>query len=208
MASEQTVLKILRLLAMAFPARELGEDAVNLYLATLADIPDEILEAATLDVISKNTFFPAVSELRAAAANLATGLDHFQTAAEAWGEVCRLILRWGRDREPQEWSNPITAKTVAALGWRNLCLSTNQVADRARFIETYNTYLQRAKSEAVTLPQVRRLSEKFRMPGLQPGWIAPSLPDAHEVLPDPSDIAGILEQERRLAFDRGEGESW
>ncbi len=205
MANEQTVLRVIRLLSVAFPSRDVTEELVMLYSATLKDIPDDVLEAATLDVISRNIFFPSIGEIRAAAVNIATGIERYQTAAEAWGEVSRAIVRYGRDRQPQ-FENPVTEKTVNALGWRNLCLSTNQISDRARFIEAYNTYLQRARDDATMLPQVRALAEKFRAPGMRTGWIAPALPGKREILPDPADFSGAIEQERLAAFDRGDGE--
>lgn len=59
-------------------------------------------------------------------------------AAEQWGEVVRAISKYGRDREPR-FAHPITARLVAGFTWRALCDSENQVADRARFIDGWQT---------------------------------------------------------------------
>jgi len=206
MATSETIFKCFKLLARAYPAQaeKLPAETPKLYEQLLVDIPDDILEAATLDHISNSDWFPMISQLRSAAVNITTGVDQFQLAAEAWGDVCRLIIRYGRDREP-EIENPITAQTIKALGWRSLCMSTNQVADRARFIQAYDLYLQRYKRGATTLPQVRALAAKLRMPGLRAGHL-PALPFGT----DNDDESGETQVEAlpdyQSVWDRGQGE--
>lgn len=185
MAVESTILKSLALLSAAYPRHEIADATPELYLHLLADIPDEILEAATLDHISRSTFYPTIAELRAAAANLATGADRLPTAYDAWQEVSQAIVRFGRDRKP-DFANPILERTVSALGWRNLCLSTNQIADRARFIEAYNEFLHRAREQSVALPQVRALAARLAAPGEPAG----RLPLGEDLSGDESDSTG------------------
>ena len=210
MTKAETIAKILLLLSAAYPNARLAEETPVLYERLLADIPDELLETAVMDHIARSPFYPKVSELRQAAANIATGIYEIPPAAEAWGELARLIPAYGRDNQP-EIENPITARVVAALGWRNLCISTNQVADRARFIEAYNEYKKRAADRCVTLPAVRQLAAKMRMPGLPPG----SLPVEPEPIPLEPAQAGdaptrvpdhdeLMSQFRCEALDTGE----
>jgi hypothetical protein len=65
--------------------------------------------------------------------------------AEQWSRVCDAIGAVGRFRPAPAFRDPVTARVVDALGWRELCESENQVADRARFIELYD----RLATEAV-----------------------------------------------------------
>jgi tetratricopeptide (TPR) repeat protein len=160
MANKQQILEILTILTAAYPRTEITEPTVRLYQEALADIPDDVLRASALDHISRSTFFQAVAELRSSAADIALDTRRFPTAFDAWQQAFRAMVDYGRDRKP-DFDNPILEKTLFALGWRNLCMSTNQVADRARFIECYNIFLKRAKDDAVTLPQVKDLAARL-----------------------------------------------
>jgi hypothetical protein len=160
MTSKNEILKLLKILASTYPGYNLTEDTPDVYFAVLNDIPYDVLKTAALDHISRSPWFPKVSELRKAAVDIALDSRRFPNAYDAWGEMEYAMRRWGRDRKP-DFDNAVLERTIAALGWRNLCMSTNQVADRARFIEAYNIYRQRSIDEAVTLPQVKELSAKL-----------------------------------------------
>jgi len=183
-----TIENIQKVLMMAVTAQlagapnEITEQTVKLYYHTLQDIPGEVLEAAVLDHLSRSPFWPRISELRATACNISSGIDEYPPAAEAWGEVCAVLN--GRYGLPSQLDlnkvfghNPLCLRAVNALGWRSLRESTNQVADRARFIEAYQQYRQRAQHESVTLPVIQELTARLRMPELPE-------PEPMEVLQD------------------------
>jgi hypothetical protein len=172
MATEDTIIKIFKMLSTAYPGSDVNQETVKLYMRLLEDIPDDVLETATLDVIGRSTFFPRISELRRASADIQTSASRIPNAYDAWQEVSQALPLYGRDHRPT-FSHPLIEQTVDALGWRNLCLSVNQVSDRARFIEAYQTYHKRAQDDAVTLPQVRALAERLRMPGQPVGHLPP-----------------------------------
>lgn len=129
------------------------------YCMMLADIPYEILEAAVKQCVSQSEFFPSIAALRKAAAEIQIGAKDYPPAAEAWGQFVKLAQYYGHDHKPLTFDNPILEKAINALGWYDLCISENQVADRARFIEVYNQYLERDLREAVTLPEVRAVEQ-------------------------------------------------
>jgi hypothetical protein len=178
MSSKSELLKLLKILTASYPDYELGEETPDIYLAVLQDIPFEMLKIAALDHISRSPWFPKPSELRKAAVEMALDSRHIPSAYEAWGEAEQAMRRWGRDRKP-DFDNPVLEQTIAALGWHNLCTSTNQAADRARFIEAYTLFRQRREEEAVTLPQVRELAAKLG--GRLPAPERRELPEASEV---------------------------
>lgn len=173
MANPETIANILTLLSAAYPSAKLADETPDLYERLLADIPDDILEAATLDHISKSPFYPHVSDLRERAFAIKGDFHRLPPAAQAWGEITKLIITFGRSNKP-DIENPISARVVEALGWRELCMSENQVSDRARFIQAYDQYIERERNEQQTLPSIKALSNRLSMPGLKPGRIEAS----------------------------------
>ena len=160
MASFETVAKIIGVLKMAYPhfgSHLTREDWIALpqvYHRILSDIPDAQLEAAALQVASRNIFFPSAAELREAAFVLA---NHNQLSAEeAWGEVRKAMQKFGSYRIP-EFDHERVARAVDVMGWRNLCMSENEITDRAHFMRVYSSLSERDKREGAMLPEVRRL---------------------------------------------------
>jgi hypothetical protein len=117
----------------------------------LADIPVEVLHAASLQHISESDFFPTPHNFRDAAARIMC--PRRQGAVEAWGEVVRAFSTY--HNSTPEFTDPITTAVVNHLGWRNLCMSEMQAADRKNFVECWTTIANREKQDATMLPQVR-----------------------------------------------------
>ncbi len=120
----------------------------------LGDLPLRALEAAVLMHVSTNRWFPTIAELREAALSVREG--GIPTAVEAWAEVMKAFEFVGYYGIPQ-WSHPAITKTVDAMGWQNLCLSENAMADRAHFMRLYETYAKRLRDEGVMLPDVKAI---------------------------------------------------
>jgi hypothetical protein len=118
-----------------------------------------VLEAAALQCLASCRFFPTIAELREAVFAMLPQANAL-TAGEAWAEVMREIRRTGADQHhgPPQFSSPVVAETVASLGWRNLCLSENEVADRAHFMRVYDSLANRVQSQIRMLPQVRQVA--------------------------------------------------
>ena len=162
MASLETVNKLFRMGSVAnLGGAILEKETIQLYCDLLEDIPDDVLQAAFLDHVASSVWFPKIAQLRECSINIMLNVNQIPPAAEAWGEVYKNMVRFGRNGEP-EWDSELTAQTVKALGWSYLCMSTNSTADRARFIECYNEYKEREIKSANTLPQVKQLAEKMR----------------------------------------------
>lgn len=181
MASETTIKQVLAVLSAEYPddvnrlSAEQLRNRRDLFLQTFTDIDDDVLRAAALRHISESSWFPKISQLRAAAARLSApeALD----PVEAWGAVCKAILRYGYtyDGTPP-FDDPLTEQVVRQFGWRNLCLSEDATADRARFLDAYARQAGRAHSRAV-LPA-----------GLQNGALAPGARRVDQI------TAGVVKQ--------------
>ena len=135
---------------------EFDEDTTMIYIRLLSDLDGDAVLGACLDHISKSSWFPGVDELRKRAIKISKGTKKEITALEAWGMALKSYNFVGAKEE----MSPLIEKTVESLGgWTRLGRSTNTTADRARFVEAYNSFLDRDLDSAVTLPIVNDLKK-------------------------------------------------
>lgn len=154
--------QILKALRGAYPEKTIPDQTVEVYMRCLADLPLPALEAAVLNHIASSKWFPTIAELREKALALLPG-QRMPTATEAWAEVMRAFEMVGYYGTP-EWSHEAIARTVAAMGWQNLCLSENGMADRAHFLRLYEVYCKRLREDQLMLPEARRLAAQLEEP--------------------------------------------
>lgn len=175
--------KIVAMLVTAWPDswRFLNEQqqaySRQLYREFLADLDYAVADAAVRRLIGANKRMPSVAEIRAVCMELTDG--RVDRGGEAWGRILKLIGRYGIYRRPRvledgddatdvfDVADPILARVISALGWRELCQSENQAADRARAIELYEQLaLQFTQDRAVAAiaptPVQRSLPSKRR----------------------------------------------
>ena len=130
---------------------------------TLGDLSYEQCNAALRVLIQTRPFMPTVAEIRSTAIDLTRG--PVRAGGDAWGIVLRAISKHGAYRSPGvdfTLDDAIAARCVEALGWRELCLSENATADRARFIELYDAMATQAKRERQS-PMLAAAAQKRRL---------------------------------------------
>jgi len=154
-ATQIDVLKVLKLLGEAYPTFQLSRASIEVYVGLLTDLPAALLEQAALEHISRSAFFPTIAELRGAAFDLLEAVHPSLSAHEAWLVVQDEIQRTGHAGQP-EFADPLLIRAVDALGWRQLCLSDNPIADRAHFVQIYQALIERQKQEQRRPLDVRR----------------------------------------------------
>lgn len=160
MATLEEVVRIVGILKLAYPnfGTRLSEDEwtalPRVWHRLLRDVPFNLLDAAAVHYIasSGSAFPPSIAELRETAYKLVS-MDR-PSAEEAWGEVQKAIRRFGSYRVP-EFSNSTIGCAVGIVGWRSLCASENEVADRAHFFRVYESLARRERNVAMMLPEVR-----------------------------------------------------
>ena len=180
MATEGEILAVLSLLSAAYPAFDMTEETVAVYVMTLADLDAEILKASALQHIAESRFFPSVAEIRERALFLAE-TNNLPSAFEAWGQVVRLVRRYGfyqltdpeKQKEIEQEIHPVVLRTVEAVGgWRALCLMPEDqvMAMRAHFSRAFDAFAKRLREEKNLLPEVRQVLKEppKRKLGLQP----------------------------------------
>jgi hypothetical protein len=148
--------------------RDRATSMVDAYATLLSDLPYEHVNAAVAMLLQTRTWMPSVADIRSAVLELQRGPK--RTGSEAWASVVRAMREQGAHRHPGEdfvFHDPLTARCVQAMGWRDLCLSENTVADRARFIELYDSMaapaLRAEQSPVLATANQRRLAAGERI---------------------------------------------
>ena len=182
--TRKDIAQILAILGAAYPRQVLNAAqlklAITVWLDILGDIPLDQIHLAVKAHCSNSKWFPAVAEIRQAALDLGETEADRITAGDAWGEVTRAFgrTRWG---ELPDFSHPRIMQAVIAIGgWQNLCASNIDAAtaDRARFIQAFETYERREHTDRRMLPAVRECVGRRR--ALTDGGTAPQLTEGTE----------------------------
>jgi len=147
-------------LVLAFPRAEFPAASQELYIQMLSDLAPDLVMLAVQDCIGRQKFPATIAEIRAAVAAFHAESSGRLDAYSAWEQVKAQIRRVGYVGTPE--LDDMTGEAVRAIGgWREVCLSENSVADRARFVAAYDTFLARERNRAVTLPGVKQLIERM-----------------------------------------------
>ena len=174
MATDKNINGFMGILAAAFPNFNLTQETIIVYQRTLADIDDKVLENAVIDLITKNKWFPTVSEIRDASFAIMANKANLPSVYEAFEESYRAKpehtnrCEFDGDKyivqtEPYKWSHPLVEKAARLMGWPDNFPGDNINVDRAQFTKVYETLLSRAELDVKTLPQVKQFAENYQI---------------------------------------------
>lgn len=138
--------KLVAMLAAAYRDTKITTETSRVYETCLADLDFPAAQAAVLRLINTSKWLPTVAEIRAAAVDIQRG--PVRVGGEAWGDVLAEIRRTGYIGVPS-FNDPLVAECVRLMTWRGLCLGENEAADRARFIELYDSLAARQRADEV-----------------------------------------------------------
>lgn len=142
--------------------------AMELWYKQLKDIPYKVAELALNKWVATNKWAPSIADIREMAAGITNGEP--EDWGNGWDQVLRAIRCFGFYREPEALASmdELTRKCVRRLGFRNICMSENIVADRANFRMIYETEAKRQKQDnqlsaglKMAIEQVK--NEQFRL---------------------------------------------
>lgn len=124
------------------------KESKELWFRQLEDIPYKIAEAGVQKWVSLNKWSPTIADMREMATSISLG--SVPDWGEAWNEVQIAIRRYGSYRigDALETLSPLARKTAERMGFRNLCMSENESADRANFRMIYEQLANRQKQDA------------------------------------------------------------
>jgi len=135
------------------------------YHLILGDLDADLLLKAALGIVGTNTFYPAAGELRRAYFDLLDQAAGIPDAFQAWAEVKALSRRGYWSNRPPTVGSVSHPRVWAALdgigGWRAFCTSTNDTADRARYIQAYQAYTKRDQYHERMLPGVMETAKRL-----------------------------------------------
>jgi len=152
--------ELVMLLLGAYPQAKPSSATSQVYELMLSDLDLGSARAAVQKLIATSRFMPTVAEVRCAAADLEHG--PVRAGAEAWLDVVAEIRRIGIYSAPR-FDDAIVASIVSRWGWRALCDSPNEAADRARFVEMYDSLARQARDREVSGLALAPASETKRL---------------------------------------------
>ena len=151
-----------------------------------------------------NKFKPTVAELREIYTELVS--PTISDWSEGWEQVSKAIGHYGmyQEQAAMESFDEVTREVVKHLGFQNICLSENIVADRARFAEIYQAIQKRKRTEVnvgSALPNLwemvqNRLAELDQKEQKAIDPKRKIFDGEHD--PDPSDVFDKWEREKKL----------
>lgn len=145
--SEASQLVAMLVAAYAGSAARVSDETAEVYERMLLGLDAQAAQEAVVRLIRTSKWLPTIAEVLEAATALQSGV--LRSGAEAWGDVVSAIRAVGHIGSPR-FEDQLVADIVARWGWRQLCLSPNDAADRARFIELYDKLASRARADEVS----------------------------------------------------------
>lgn len=172
-------------ICVAYPKAKILEtdQAMDFWYEMIGDLDYQVVNNAVLEHISTSVFPPSIAEIRQKCTQRLNPI--ITDWGAAWEEVQNAMRRYGYYREEEAMASlsSLTAVAVRRMGFRNLCMSENPVADRAHFQRMYEGMVKEEQNR-VQLPWSVR-EQKQRM-------IESSLPPVEAI--EQKDVEGIPER--------------
>lgn len=146
-----------------------NEQAHDLWFRQLQDVPYPVAEAVLAKWVATNKWSPSIADIRDGVAEIQNG-GPADDWGEAWDQAMTAIRRFGSYDEDGALASlpPLTREAVRRLGYKSLCWSENQVADRANFRQVYEILSKRkVETDKIPLPvreTLKALTESFAKP--------------------------------------------
>ena len=163
----QDFLKIVSAIKTYYPREKNllpNPQSIELWYQQLKDIDYRVLELAVNKWASTQKWSPSIADLRETVAEFITQEnDSPDSWSNAWERVIKSIGQFGIYRVDEalnyigEYSQ-IARDATERLGFKNICLSDNITADRARFSEIYKSLSDRQfKKNTLSLDMKNRI---------------------------------------------------
>jgi hypothetical protein len=147
------------MVAARYPVPAWTTRQIELYAELITDLDFDVAKAVAMDWMRSSSERLDCADLRRMIVERHAKASSVSLPApdEAWGQVLAEITRVGSYGEPSRL-HALTRMAVDSMGWRTLCMSTNQMADRAHFLQLYRGILERTMRESAAsagaLPQL------------------------------------------------------
>lgn len=157
-------------ICVAYPKAKILEtdQAMDFWYEMIGDLDYQVVNNAVLEHISTSVFPPSIAEIRQKCTQRLNPI--ITDWGAAWEEVQNAMRRYGYYREEEAMASlsRLTAVAVRRMGFRNLCMSENPVADRAHFQRMYEGMVKEEQNR-VQLPwSVREQKQRMIESNLPP----------------------------------------
>jgi hypothetical protein len=164
------VIKLIGLCSVNYrnwPEKDKEDMVISLWLKMLDDTEYFIAEAAVEKYLAESVYPPTIADIRTRIADITVIKE--KTAIEAWGDVTKAISKYGSYNEVKamESFRGVTKKVVESIGFKTLCISENEMADRAHFLKVYDTWAKRDREDALLLQSTKDVMERIQSGGIE-----------------------------------------
>ena len=143
------------------------KDKLMLWYEMLGDRSEIEFMLGVKKYIKTSEFAPTIAGINKAIADIIT--SQAPDGMEAWNELQMAIRRFGmyREQEALESLSDRTRRVVKSLGFKNLCISENQMADRAHFLRMFESMSSRERDFAIAgtrlSGEIQQLAQKMSL---------------------------------------------
>ena len=143
------------------------KDKLMLWYEMLGDRSEIEFMLGVKKYIKSSEFAPTIAGIKKAIADIIT--SQAPDGMEAWNELQMAIRRFGmyREQEALESLSDRTRRVVKSLGFKNLCISENQMADRAHFLRMFESMSSRERDFAIEgtrlSGEIQQLAQKMSL---------------------------------------------
>jgi len=135
-------------------------EAAQLWYEEFKEIPYEDAVAGLRRHVNTSKWCPTIAELKEAIVVNTAGEKDW---GSLWDECIQAIHRYGYcgEKEAMESISPLTKQIVTRLGYRQLCMSEDQMADRANFRMIYEQVANKEYERAALSETLRKKIAAF-----------------------------------------------
>lgn len=145
-----------------YPREQLlpNPQAMELWYRELCDIPYQVAEMALRKWVATNKWSPSIADIREMTSGIVNG-DPL-TWGESWEKALGAVRRYGSYNKAAALDSldPLTRKCVESIGYMELCMSENIMADRAHYQRIFEVYSKREQiSKQIAAPLLEAISQ-------------------------------------------------
>jgi hypothetical protein len=135
------------MIASAYPSWKPTQETVAVYVELLVDLEVKEAQNALRSLLMASEFPPSVAAIRKKVLEGRDGLP--LTKSDAWELVMSKVRRYGIYERPN-FEDETVSQVVHAIGYRDICLSTNTDTIRAQFFRLYEEQAQKHLEEKLS----------------------------------------------------------
>lgn len=138
------------------------EEAVRLWYEALKDIDYTTMQMALNKYVATEKWSPTIADLRRLSFEVSN--PEIPTWDEAWETVLQAVRTYGYTRrvEAMDTFDEITRKTVARVGWNQICASEQIGIERSAFRDIYRVLADKTKEQGQIAPAVKAVIQATR----------------------------------------------